>query len=57
MAYIGTEPIVGNYTKLDNISVVNGQAGYTMQSAGVAFSPQTAQNMIVSLNGEIQAPL
>lgn len=57
MSYIGKEPIVGNYIKLDAISVVNGQAAYTMQSAGVAFSPETAQNMIVSLNGVIQAPL
>ena len=57
MSYIGKEPIVGNYIKLDAISVVNGQAAYTMQSAGVSFNPETAQNMIVSLNGVIQAPL
>ena len=57
MSYIGKEPIVGNYIKLDAISVVNGQAAYTMQSAGVSFNPETAQNMIVSLNGVIQAPI
>jgi hypothetical protein len=31
MAYIGREPQVGNFQVCDAISVVNGQAAYTMQ--------------------------
>ncbi len=57
MAYIGKEPSVGNFVKLDAISVVNGQAGYTMQSSSVNFTPESANHMLVSLNGVIQAPI
>ena len=32
MAYIGKQPVIGNFVKLDAISVVNGQASYTMQN-------------------------
>ena len=56
MAYIGREPQVGNFQVCDAISVVNGQAAYTMQVGGVNVSPETANHMIVSLNGIIQAP-
>jgi hypothetical protein len=35
---------------------VNGQAAYTMQVGGVNVSPQSANHMIVSLNGVIQKP-
>ena len=35
MAYIGKEPQVGNYQICDAISVVNGQAAYTMQRKAV----------------------
>ena len=38
MAYIGKTPITGNFVKLDAISVVNGQAGYTMNNGGSAFT-------------------
>jgi hypothetical protein len=31
MAYIGTKPTIGNFQICDAISVVNGQAAYTMQ--------------------------
>ncbi len=56
MAYIGREPQVGNFQVCDAISVVNGQAAYTMQVSSVNVSPETANHMIVSLNGIIQAP-
>ena len=56
MAYIGREPQVGNFQVCDAISVVNGQAAYTMQVGGANVSPETANHMIVSLNGIIQAP-
>ena len=57
MSYIGKIPATGNFVKLDAISVVNGQAGYTMQSGSVNFTPESANHMLVSLNGVIQAPL
>jgi len=56
MAYIGREPTVGNFQVCDAISVVNGQAAYTMQVGGVNVVPETANHMLVSLNGILQAP-
>jgi len=56
MAYIGREPQVGNFQVCDAISVVNGQAAYTMQVGSVNVSPETANHMLVSLNGVLQAP-
>ena len=56
MPYIGKLPITGNFIKLDTISVVNGQAAYTMQKDSVNFSPASANQMLVSLNGIIQNP-
>ena len=56
MAYIGREPTIGNFQVCDAISVVNNQAAYTMQVGGVNVSPETANHMLVSLNGVLQAP-
>jgi len=56
MAYIGKEPIVGNFQKCDAISVVNGQAAYTLQVSSTNVSPESANHMLVSLNGILQAP-
>jgi len=56
MPYIGNQPITGNFIKLDTISVVNGQASYTMQKDSANFSPASANHMLVSLNGIIQNP-
>jgi len=56
MAYIGRQPKVGNFQICDAISVVNGQAAYTMQVASVNIIPETANHMLVSLNGVLQAP-
>ena len=56
MAYIGKTPVIGNFQVCDAISVVNGQAAYTMQVGGVNVSPETANHMLVSLNGILQAP-
>ena len=56
MSYIGKSPIVGNFQVCDAISVVNGQAAYTMQVGSANVSPESANNMIVSLNGVIQKP-
>ena len=57
MSYIGKIPATGNFVKLDAISVVNGQAAYTMQSGSSNFTNYDNVNQfIVSLNGVIQAP-
>ena len=57
MAYIGKTPVIGNFVKLDAISVVNGQAAYTMNNGGSAFTNYDNVNQfLVSLNGILQAP-
>ena len=56
MAYIGKTPTVGNFQVCDAISVVNGQAAYTLQVGGVNVAPESANHMLVSLNGILQKP-
>ena len=56
MAYIGRQPEIGNFQICDAISTVNNQAAYTMQVSSVNVEPETANHMIVSLNGVIQKP-
>jgi hypothetical protein len=56
MAYIGREPTVGNFQVCDAISVVNGQAAYTMQVSSVNVLPESENHMLVSLNGILQRP-
>jgi hypothetical protein len=57
MAYIGKTPVLGNFVKLDAISVVNGQAAYTMQNGSVNFtSYDNVNQFLVSLNGILQSP-
>ena len=54
MSYIGTAPTIGNFQVCDAISTVNGQASYTMLVGGVNATPQSANHMLVSLNGILQ---
>ena len=56
MAYIGKQPVVGNFQVCDAISVVNGQAAYTMQVNSTNVEPENANHMLVSLNGVLQKP-
>ena len=56
MAYIGNPPITGNFQVCDAISVVNGQASYTMQVSSANVTPESANHMLVSLNGVLQKP-
>ena len=56
MAYIGATPTVGNFQVCDAISVVDGQAAYTLQVGGVNVTPESANHMLVSLNGILQKP-
>ena len=56
MPYIGKEPTVGNFQVCDAISVVNGQAAYTMQVSSANVEPESVNHMLVSLNGILQKP-
>ena len=56
MAYIGKQPTVGNFQVCDAITVVNGQAAYTMQVSSANVEPENANHMLVSLNGILQKP-
>jgi len=55
MSYIGKEPQVGNYSVLDALSA-SSTASYTMQLSSTNFTPESANHLIVSLNGVIQKP-
>jgi hypothetical protein len=56
MAYIGSTPTSGDFVLLDSITT-SATASYTMQRNSVNFEPQSANHMILSLNGTIQAPI
>jgi len=55
MAYLGRQPIVGNYQVLDALTATTTDT-YALTKNSVAVYPQTPANCIVSLNGVIQAP-
>ena len=55
MAYIGKQPTIGNFVKLDAITT-SATATYNLLNGGVAYSPQSPNHCIVSLNGVIQSP-
>ena len=55
MAYIGKEPAVGNFVKLDAISTSSTNT-YNLTLDSVAFTPESANHMLVSLNGILQKP-
>ena len=47
---MGNTPVIGNFVKLDSITVVNGQAAYTMQNGGSNFTDYESVNQfLVSL--------
>ena len=54
-SYIGATPQIGGYHKLDAITT-DGSASYTMQLNSANFTPESANHLIVSVNGVIQAP-
>ena len=56
MAYIGRIPQVGNYFTLDAITT-SATDTFNLLKGGVAYVPETAYHLIVSLNGVIQAPI
>ena len=56
MPYIGKQLIQGEFIKLDSITT-SATATFALQRAGAAFTPASAESMIVSLNGVTQAPI
>lgn len=56
MAYIGAPQGGASAVLLDSISVVNGQAAYTLQKNSVNYSPASELTLQVSLNGLVQQP-
>ena len=57
MPYVGQQQLVGEYIKLDSISVGSATDTFNLLRDGASFSPGTAQQCIVSLNGVTQAPI
>ena len=55
MSYIGATPLIGNFQKCDAITT-SATDTFNLLVGGVAVSPATPQNCVVSLNGVIQAP-
>ena len=55
MPFIGQEPLTGAYHVLDAITA-SATAIYNLQLNSGAFSPATANQLLVSLNGVIQKP-
>ena len=55
MPFIGQEPLTGAYHVLDSITA-SATATYNLQLNSGAFSPATANQLLVSLNGVIQKP-
>ena len=57
MPFIGQNPSTGGYNVLDNITISSNTNGpFNMLLNGAAFTPETANHLIVSLNGVIQKP-
>lgn len=55
MAYIGKQPTIGNFVKLDAITT-SATTTFNLTNGGVAYYPQSANHCLVSLNGILQAP-
>ena len=55
MSYIGKEPVIGNFSVADAITT-SSTATYALTVGSVAFTPESVNHCIVSLNGVVQAP-
>ena len=55
MAYIGRNPTIGNFVKLDAITAT-ATTTFNLLNGGVAYFPQSPNHCLVSLNGILQAP-
>ena len=55
MPYIGKNPVGGGFHKLDSLTA-SATATYALTLGSAAYFPETANQLLVSLNGVIQAP-
>ena len=55
MPFIGQQPLTGAYSKLDAITT-SATATYNLLLNGDVYSPASANHLLVSLNGVMQAP-
>ncbi len=55
-SYIGSQPLTGQFNKLDNITVSSSTDTFALTKGSAAFTPATAEQLIVSVNGVTQAP-
>ena len=55
MPYIGKSPVSGGFHKLGNLTA-SATDTYALTLGGAAYFPETANQLLVSLNGLIQAP-
>jgi len=56
MPFIGTQPRAGAYSVLDSITVTATDT-FNLTLDGAAYYPQSANHLIVSINGTMQAPI
>jgi len=56
MPYIGNTNPVGEYILLDSLTA-SATATYALQRGSAAFTPATANQLIISLNGVTQSPV
>ena len=56
MPYIGRPLLAGSYNKLDNITISSTTDTFSLTKGTAAFTPATAEQLIVSVNGVTQAP-
>ena len=54
MPYIGKEPVIGEFIELDALTA-SATADYALTRNGAAYKPATVNNLLVSINGVIQA--
>ena len=55
MPYVGKAPVSGGFHKLDNLTA-SATDTYALTLGSAAYYPETANQLLVSLNGVIQAP-
>ena len=56
MSYIGRQPTVGNYTKIDTLTFDGSTVAFTLQTGGENISPVNENNCLISISGVVQEP-
>lgn len=56
MSYLGNEPQIGQYRKMDNLTFNGVTQTFNITISGVPFNPPTAFAMMVSLNNVVLNP-